>query len=70
MPSVEERLTAIEAELARLKEIKRNSESNPVPWWEKIRGDFKDDPDYDKAMELGRKWRESFRPKDDDAAQH
>jgi hypothetical protein len=68
MPSVEERLTAIEPELARLKEAKRDSELSPTPWWEKMRGDFKDDPNYDQAMRLGRKWRESFRPKEDTAA--
>lgn len=29
------------------------------PWWEEIRGTFRDDPVYDEAMRLGREWRES-----------
>lgn len=68
MPSVEERLSNLEEEVARLKEAGRNGDANALPWWERIRGSFKDDPDYDEAMRLGRQWRESFRPKDDEAA--
>ena len=68
MPTVEERLTRLEEEVARLKEANKGGEANAPPWWERIRGTFKDDPDYDEAMRLGRRWRESFRPKEDEAA--
>jgi uncharacterized small protein (DUF1192 family) len=68
MPSVEERLASLEEEVARLKAAKSNDEANALPWWEKIRGTFKDDPDYAEAMRLGRQWRESFRPKEDNVA--
>ena len=52
---IKKRLTALEAEVASLK-----SSSPPnKPWWDKIAGVFADDPAFDEAMLLGRKWRES-----------
>ena len=68
MPTVEERLASLEAEVARLKAVKHGDENNAQPWRERIRGTFKEDSDYDEAMRLGRQWRESFRPKEDDAS--
>jgi hypothetical protein len=50
MPKVEERLASVEPEVARLKV--RSNEENRQPWWERIRGTFKEDPDYDEAMRL------------------
>lgn len=35
------------------------AEFDGQPWWQRIRGTFKDDPAYDEAMRLGREWRES-----------
>jgi hypothetical protein len=32
-------------------------------WLDEVYGSFANDPDYDRAMELGRKYRESLRPK-------
>jgi hypothetical protein len=55
--TLESRLTALEQEVMRLK--KRREPSDSQPWWERIRGRFKDDPDYVEAMRLGREWRES-----------
>ena len=59
--TLEERLTAVEIELQQIKQEKeQNKQQNKViPWWEQIRGQFKDDPMYDEAMRLGREWRES-----------
>ncbi len=68
MPNVEERLASLEEEVARLKARTNCDQTNSAPWWERIRGNFKDDQDYDEAMRLGREWRESFRPKEDDPA--
>jgi hypothetical protein len=60
------RLSNLEAEVEKLKEQIANGK--PVipqqPWWEKIWGTFANDPYYDEAMELGRKYRESLRPKE------
>jgi hypothetical protein len=57
---LEERLTLLEAEVARLRR-KVESGSSPTPWWEKIAGTFADDSSYDEAMQLGREYRESLR---------
>jgi hypothetical protein len=67
--SVEERLAAVKKELAELKQQfdKAKSQSR-VPWWEKIAGTFADSEDYEEAMRLGREYRESLRPKDDEDA--
>jgi hypothetical protein len=59
--TLEERVAALEAEVARLKQ-ERTSEPPPKkPWWEEIRGTFKNDPIYEEAMRFGREWRESQR---------
>ncbi len=66
--SLEERMTALEAEVQQLKQRQELDKSDDaIPWWEKIRGQFKDDPAYDEAMRLGREWRESDRPLDEEA---
>ncbi len=58
-----ERVATLEAEIAGLKEKLNKLPADEVPWWEKTWGMFANDPDYDAAMELGRKYRESLRPK-------
>lgn len=62
-PTLEERVAALEIELGQLKRQQVTDENIPEkPWWEKIRGTFKDDPAYEEAMRLGREYRESLRP--------
>jgi hypothetical protein len=59
--SVEARLAALEAEVARLRQ---KVEPVPaLPWWERRFGSFANDPLYLEAMRLGREYRESLRPK-------
>ena len=57
---IEERLSALEEEVAQLK---AKSMTEPVRqserWWHKIAGTFADNPDFEEAMRLGREWRES-----------
>jgi hypothetical protein len=55
------RLSALEAEVAQLKA--KVGAADQRPWWEKIVGTFEGDPYYEEAMRLGRKYRESLRPK-------
>lgn len=57
---LELRVTAIEKELAKLKE-KVSKEDESSPWWEKISGTFANDPMFEEAMRLGREYRESLR---------
>ncbi len=58
--NLENRVAALEAEVARLK---KKLDKNSIPWTEKITGAFANDPAFDEAMRLGRKYRESLRPK-------
>jgi hypothetical protein len=57
-----DRVAALEAEVAKLKEIVNNSKDE-TPWWKKIAGTFAGDPAFLEAMRLGREYRESLRPK-------
>lgn len=66
---LEARVALLEEEVARLKSSLEDSSSPSVdsqPWWEKIAGTFADDPMYDEAMQLGKKYRESLRSEDDE----
>ena len=67
LTALEERVTVLEAEAARLKAQQATATpEDAAPWWKKIWGTFKDDPDYEEAMRLGREYRESLRPIDDE----
>jgi hypothetical protein len=67
--SLEERVAALEAEVARMKvQLATENSQNAVPWWEKIYGTFADSAEYEEAMRLGRAYRESLRPQDDEPA--
>jgi hypothetical protein len=67
--SLEERVAALEAEIAQLKQERSSTAAVSVPWWERRFGAFKDDPIYDEAMRLGAEYRKSQpTPADDDAS--
>ena len=63
MPAtLEQRVANLEKMVAELQQ--QNSQRNGRPaWLDYIKGRFADDPIFDKAMELGRKYRESQRPR-------
>jgi hypothetical protein len=59
---LEQRVANLEAEVATLKRrVEKRDRS--TPWWEQIVGTFENDPIYEKAMQLGRKYRQSLWPK-------
>jgi len=58
-----QRLEALEAEVALLKNRLHQKGAQSTPWWKQIAGTFEGDPYYAEAMRLGRKYRESLRPK-------
>lgn len=57
--SLEERVAALEAEVAQLKRERHRTTHMLVPWWERRFGAFQDDPMYDAAMRLGAAYRTS-----------
>ena len=56
--TVEERLTLVERELAELKR-RLPSVGSGTSWIERIAGTFKDDPDFEEIVRLGREFRKS-----------
>src|SRR5262249_12812536 len=58
---VEDRLKALEADVARLKQLVEPAQA--VPWWKQWAGAFLNDPYFEQAMKYGRQYRESLRPK-------
>ncbi len=63
---MEARIASLESEVKQLKDLLKNGQSTTAEkrdWLDDIWGSFANNPDYDKAMELGRKYRESLRPK-------
>ena len=55
---LEKRVLSLEETLEKLRQKVEKTEV-ARPWWEQVRGTFKDDPIYDEAMRLGRIWRDS-----------
>jgi hypothetical protein len=55
-------ISALEEELASLRR-KIETRDTAAPWWERIAGSSAHDLIYEEAMKLGRKYRESLRPK-------
>ena len=60
--SLEKRVADLEAQLEAVQK-KLAALDQTKPWWERIAGTFENDPHYEKAMRLGRQYRESQRPK-------
>ncbi len=64
---LEMRMRALETEIEQLKQqsgVAEESREKPrKDWVNLIYGAFADYPDYDKVVALGRKYRESLRPK-------
>jgi hypothetical protein len=56
--SIEQRIRALESEVAELKRRLQGSPSPTEPWWEKISGIFAGDPAFQEAQRLGRAWRD------------
>lgn len=63
---LEKRVTALEREMAELRAKIEIPPDSPNRWIEQIAGTYSSPEDvaaFDEAMRLGRKWRESQRPK-------
>jgi hypothetical protein len=64
LEKLERRLTVLEAELAEIKKKLGGDKATGHVWLDQIYGSFANDPEYEEAMRLGRKYRDSLRPKD------
>ena len=60
---IEERVAALEADMARVKEQLETAAPAQKDWLDEIYGAFEGDPIFEEAMRLGREYRESLRPK-------
>lgn len=60
---LEPRVAALEATVEQLQRKLELVAPDASPWWGHIVGAFADDPAFVEAMRLGRKYRESLRPK-------
>jgi hypothetical protein len=68
-PTVEERLTAVEKELAQIKQQLATETPKPSPHpWDTVFGSFANSEGFEEAVRLGREYRESLRPKDNEDA--
>ena len=56
--TLEERVSALEAQIAHLTSDKQASKAD-APWWLQLYGAFKDDEIFDSAMRLGEEYRHS-----------
>jgi hypothetical protein len=56
------RLSAVEKEVAVLRQSLQSTSGNDQPWYLKHAGRFKDDPEFEEVVRLGREIREGDRP--------
>lgn len=61
--TVEERLSALEAEVEQLKQQREadqlDKSDETTPWWKRIVGIHANSPGFEEAVRLGKEWRES-----------
>ena len=62
--TIEVRLAKVERELAILK-ARTGENDTKANWIEKITGSFKDDPDFDEIVRLGKELRDAELPEED-----
>ncbi len=63
---LELRVSALEKELAKLKEKLAKDDKPEIPWWQQISGVFANDPDFEEAMRIGREYRKNLKDFDED----
>jgi hypothetical protein len=61
---LEERLLALEKAVKNLQA--RPAAEASKPWWIRTAGRFANDPVFDEIVRLGREYRQSLRPQDDE----
>jgi hypothetical protein len=66
MPTLEQRVALLEREVEEMRRQLPRHEST-CEWLQRVSGSFKDDPEFEEIVRLGREFREADRPKDDEA---
>ena len=62
-----ERIARLEEQVSQLsRQVSAPAATPKSAWWKRIVGVFQDDPEFEEAMRLGRAYRESLRPKEDE----
>ncbi len=57
---LEERVITLERELRKVKSaLKAVRQVPPIPWWERLAGQFKDDPLFEETIAAGQTYRRS-----------
>ena len=68
-PVVEDRLTAIERELAEVKvelaRVSARANGERLDWLEVMEGSMSESPEFDEMVRLGREYRKSHHPAED-----
>jgi hypothetical protein len=57
---LEERISALESQVERLRQRLDEGIGDAGPWWKGLVGAFAEDPDFEEAMRLGKQHRESL----------
>lgn len=57
--NLELRVSTLEAELSKLKQLLADLLQKETPWWIGVAGSFEDDPTFEEAVQLGKDWRQS-----------
>ena len=60
---LEDRVTALERELQKVKSELKAARQESQPWWEQFAGIFKNDALFDKVVKFGRAYRRSLAPR-------
>jgi hypothetical protein len=61
--NLEKRVSALEKELRKVKSALKLVPKRPQqPWWERLAGQFEDEPLFDEIVEAGRAYRRSLAP--------
>ena len=63
---LELRVSALEKELAKLKEKLAKEHNSDLPWWKQISGAFADSEDFEEAMRIGREYRKNLKDFDEE----